>query len=289
MGSKLGAGAGAGFGYNSWTFIGDARVLKIDPTEDRTGIFALDQDLSGIALGSATTPEVVSSGSIAGHEWLETVRIPGTPGHIAWMKFDATAQNTFCHQMRTVLAHWRQIPIPNSVNDATEHLATPNAMKITLAEATPFLPHSYIEPITQLIAQVPEVPVRQVLIHRDFWPGNLLVDATGAIIGLLDFGHTVAAEPISELDTPLRYWRHPWLFVEEEHEAFYEFPLDRSLLIGIAEDATTDYDHHEAALKVAGLDLAYRLRKIGQYGWNDDQEMFLKTILNGGLLEWLRE
>ena len=205
------------------------------------------------------------------------------------MTFDATAQETFCRQMRDVLDHWRQIPSPPTVNDATQHLATPEAMQITLAEATPFLPPHYMEPITLLTGQVQNVPVRQAraLVHRDFWPGNLLVDATGAITGLLDFGHTVVAEPISELDTPLRYWRHPWLFVEEEHEDFYESPLERSLIIGLVEDATIGYDDHDAALKVAGHDLSYRLRKVAQYGWNEDQEMFLKSILNGGLLEWL--
>ena len=205
------------------------------------------------------------------------------------MTFDATAQETFCRQMRNVLAYWHQIPAPSTVNDATQHLATPEAMQITLAEATPFLPPHYVEPITLLIAQIQNVAVRQAraLVHRDFWPGNLLVDATGAITCLLDFGHTVAAESISELDTPLRYWRHPWLFVEEEHEDFYESQLERSLIFGLVEDATIGYDDHEAALKVAGLDLSYRLRKIAQYGWNEDQEMFLKSILNGGLLEWL--
>ena len=206
------------------------------------------------------------------------------------MKFDATAQATFCRQMRDILAHWRQITIPPSVNDPTQHLATPEAMQMTLAEASPFLPPRFTEPITQLIAQVHKMPARQapnVLVHRDFWPGNLLVDATGTITGVLDFGHTVAAEPISELDTPLRYWRHPWLFVEEEHEEFYRAPLERSLIIGLAKDASAGYSDHEAALKVAGLDLSYRLRKIAQYGWNDGQEMFLKSILNGGLLEWL--
>ncbi len=206
------------------------------------------------------------------------------------MTFDAATREQFCRQMRDVLAHWRQLPIPESVNDATELLATPEGMVITLAEATPFLPHKYMEPITQLSARVQKVPVQQtsVLVHRDFWPGNLLVDATGTITGVLDFGYTVAAEPISELDIPLRYWRHPWLFVEEAHEKFYESPLEKSLIIGLAEDATVGYDHHEAALKVAGLDLSYRLRKIGQYGWNDHHEMFLNGILNGGLLEWLK-
>ncbi|NQW16948.1 MAG: aminoglycoside phosphotransferase family protein [Chloroflexi bacterium] len=271
-------------------FIGDQRVLKIDPTEDRSGGFTLDQELSGVRLGDVTAPEVVGSGTVGGHEWLETARIAGTPGHIAWMKFGADERSMFCSQMRDVLARWRQIPIPASVNDATEHLATHEAMQITLIEATPFLPTRYIEPVTHLMSQVQNLPVRQapVLVHRDFWPGNLLVDAHGIITGVLDFGHTVAAEPITELDTPLRYWRHPWLFVEEENEGFYGAPLERSLIIGLVEDASVGHDEHEAALKVAGLDLSYRLRKIGQWGWNDDQEVFLQNILDGGLLEWLR-
>ena len=212
------------------------------------------------------------------------------------MKFDAATQSTFCQQMRDVLTHWRQIPIPASVNDATEHLATPEAMQITLAEATPYLLPSFIEPITNLISQVQNMPVRQAprrqvhtLVHRDFWPGNLLVDSSGTITGMLDFGHTVAAEPISELDTLIRYWRHAWLFVEEENEDFYESPLEKLLLADIVEDATAGYTDDEAALIVTGLDLSYRLRKIGQWGWNDDQEMFLQTILNGGLLDWLKK
>jgi hypothetical protein len=268
--------------------VGEDRVIKIDPIEGRTGTFALDQDLSGIDLGSATTPAVIATGIVAGHEWLETVRIPGTPGHIAWMKFDSATQGVFCQQMRDVLAHWRQIPTPASVNNATEHLATAEAMPLTLAEATPFLPPEHIEPVTELIAEVQKVPALQTrcLVHRDFWPGNVMVNSSGAITGILDFGHTVAAEPISELDTPLRYWRHPWLFVEEENENFYESPLEKSLITGLVEDASVGYDHHEAALISAGLDLSYRLRKIGQWGWNDDQEMFLHTILDGGLLEW---
>ena len=80
------------------------------------------------------------------------------------------------------------------------------------------------------------------------WLGNMIASETGELVGLVDFGRAAMAPADAELDTLLRFWRTPWLFVPEEWESRYRNGLDHGLLSGIIADCTAGLSAEEAAL-----------------------------------------
>ena len=45
-------------------------------------------------------------------------------------------------------------------------------------------------------------------------------------------------------------------------------------------DCTAGLSDDDAALRLAAYDLAYRLRKIADWGWSDEQERLLEAVVH---------
>ena len=284
--ARLGDAPTPGYGYGSWVFVGKTSVIKVDPIAGRSGSFDSDGIADGLVLGGVATPAILGRGHFASHEWIEISRIPGVPAYEIWLDLPRGAQSRITSGLRSFLNEWRTLSVDESLlHDPDEKLVTVSAIQRALGMALPHLPGEYATGAVALAAQreslaLTEPPLPRVLVHRDLWFGNMLVTPDGDLTGIIDFGHVVMAEPEAELDTLLRFWRFPRLYVPEEWETAYRAPLDLTLIEEIARDCTACLGPESAVTRIAAYDLAYRLQKIAEFGWNADQAMFLDAIFD---------
>ena len=293
---RLGSDVESGYGYGSWVFLGRDAVLKIDPIEHRRGSFSADSVADGLYLAGVATPEMLGAGTIEGHEWIEISRIAGAPAYLTWLDYPPEARRRFMRRLREALAEWRKIvPVASGdaegdgiLNSASEALFTIESAREQLAGALPFMPHEYGKYADDLLLKREALEIKKgesprVLVHGDLWLGNMLASEAGELVGLIDFGRAAWAPADAELDTLLRFWRFPWLFVPEEWEPRYrdnQDVLDYSLLSGIVADSTIGLSDEDAAIRLAVYDLAYRLKKIADWGWSDEQERLLEAVVH---------
>ena len=284
----------SGYGYGSWVFLGRDAVLKIDPIKHRRGSFSADSVADGLDLAGVATPEILGTGAIDGHEWIEISRIPGAPAYLTWLDRPPEAHRRFMQRLREALAEWRKIvPVARGdaegdgmVKSASEALLTTESTREQLAAAIPFMPPeyaSYSDAVLLKREALNEVEGPPLLVHGDLWLGNMIASEAGELVGLIDFGRAAMAPADAELDTLLRFWRFPWLFVPEEWEPNYQDNqdvLDCSLLCGIVADCTVGLSDEDAAIRLTVYDLAYRLKKIADWGWSDEQERLLDAVVH---------
>lgn len=267
-----------GYGYGSSVFMARDAVLKIDPVRDRRGIFKCDSVADGLDLRGVATPKILNAGEIDGHEWIEISRIHGNPAYLNWLDYTEESRQKFMWRLCDTLAEWRQIvPGDSLVKSASDALFTTESAREQLAAATPFMPTRYVAEADALLSESEALEAEQgdssiVLIHGDLWLGNMIASERGDLVGIIDFGRAAMAPAQAELDMLFRFWRTPWLFVPEEWEPRYREAQEWALLGGIIADCTTGLSEDAAALRLATYDVAYRLKKIADWGWSGEQE-----------------
>ncbi|MCH8101761.1 MAG: aminoglycoside phosphotransferase family protein [Chloroflexi bacterium] len=286
---RLGSDFEPGYGYGSWVFLGRDAVLKIDPIKHRRGSFSADSVADGLDLAGVATPEILAAGEIEDHAWIEIGRIAGVPAYLTWLDYPRDVRRRFMQRLREALAEWVMlVPVGVSgglVKSAFDALFTVESAREQLAGAIPFMPAEYATYSEAVLLKREALALEEgerpsVLVHGDLWLGNMIANEAGELVGLIDFGRAAMAPADAELDTLLRFWRFPWLYVPEEWEPRYRDALDYSLLSGIVADCTVGLSDEDAALRLAAYDLAYRLRKIADWGWSDEQERLLEAVVH---------
>lgn len=147
---------------------------------------------------SALVPRPIEEGVIAGQYYLASQALPGTPA-VALLSDPIERSQLLVHATRTItdlhertaqlatigpalLERWIDFPV----------LAIRRALEANRYGADAFVALDDLR--ERLRASVAGRRVKIGWIHGDFWPGNLLVSANGAISGIIDWDRAAADE-----------------------------------------------------------------------------------------------
>jgi aminoglycoside phosphotransferase len=203
--------------------IGGSRVVKVyRPCANRAMIARrnqfyakLDRSVAGFAI-----PEILESGECDGAVYTVERRIPGISLAQALLRIEGACRERALHTYAKTASAIRMLPfVQDAFGEvlASDPIRRPSWGAFLLARAGECLarnisrlagtvdhPERALDRLQQLAVDRSDVAPK--LVHGDYYPSNVLVDAAGEVTGVIDFGTlTVAGDPDMDLAGAVLY------------------------------------------------------------------------------------
>jgi putative membrane protein len=203
--------------------IGADRLVKVyGASADRAMIARRNQFYAGLdrSIAGFATPQILESGECDGTVYTVERRIPGASLAQMLLRMEGAARERALLAYTKTAAEIRRLPcVQDGFGEvlASDPIRRPSWDAFLLARAGECLARN----MGRLVGTVehPERPLRRLeelaarrsgiaakLVHGDYYPDNVLVDSTGDVTGVIDFGTlTVAGDPDMDLAGAVLY------------------------------------------------------------------------------------
>lgn len=216
---------------NSVYLLNDSLILRLAHGEANRNRLANETRLLQSLKGVTPIPQVVAAGQIESTGYQIQHLVPGIPLHQAWSRLATRNKESiaiqlagFMHDLHTLTgAGFGPVGLPPHHGSSwavyLENKILRSSARLRLMPAV--FPSSILDMVEQRLEEDRDVleAATPVLVHRDLWPGNILV-YEGQISAILDFEFTTWAPCDYELLLIEQFCLYPNDYAEEGHEIY---------------------------------------------------------------------